>query len=176
MADYTNASEYLDYADYPDDIVSGCIQYLNSFSDIVSLVGSDAAGSWIFDSAPAQNMNSTSAMCIVVYNAGSWGTPAPGQTAEFPRVGIDIWSDPPRDSMGQVTEPQAARRAADLLYRTIDRHMNRTDRGVVMFGDLYTWDSNRMGSINYLPVIPSDDHLLKGTAYYAVETAFFFDS
>lgn len=164
-----------DYSDYPDDIVSGCIKYLNSISDIVDLVGSDPVGSWIFDSFPAQNMTGTSSVCLVVSAAGSWGTPPPGQTGEYPRIQFDIWSDPPRDDMGQVTEPQAARRAADILYRTVDRYMNRTSRGVVMFGDLYTWDCNRIGSISYLPAIPSDDHLLKGTVYYAVESAFFFN-
>jgi hypothetical protein len=168
-------------SDYPDDIVRGCVKYLLGIPDITSLVGSDFNGAWVFEGAPGVRMTKASTLtpgspitCIVVFNAGTWGAPNPGQTADFPKIGIEIWADPPRDEEGQVTRPQDARVAADWLYKVVDYYMNRTARGVVMFGDVYTWDSNRLGSIAYLPTVPADDHTIMGTVYYALQTATFF--
>lgn len=166
---------------YPDDIVRGCVKYLLGIPDITNLVGSDFDGAWIFEGAPGVNMQGISkttpgsaVTSIVVFNAGTWGSPPPGQTVDFPKLGFEIWADPPRDEHGQVTRPQDARVAAEWLYKVLDFYMNRTARGVVMFGDVYTWDSNRMGSIAYLPSVPADDHTIMGTVYYGLQTASFF--
>lgn len=167
--------------DYPDDIVSGCVKYLLKIPAVTSLVGSDFNGPWIFQETIGVRMQGASTLTpgfpitsLVVFNAGTWGSPTPGQTADYPKLGIEIWADPPRDPKGQVTSPNDARLAADWLYKTIDFYMNRTARGVVMFGDVYTWDSTRLGTITYLPPVPSDDHTIMGTVYYGIETASFF--
>lgn len=165
----------------PDDIVRGCVKYLLGISDITSLVGSDHNGPWIFEQTIGQRMQKASTLtpgfpitALTVFSAGSWGSATPGQTGDYPKIGMEIWADPPRDEAGQVTRPNDARIAADWLYKVIDFYMNRTARGVVMFGDVYTWDSTRLGTINYLPQVPADDHLVMGTVYYGLETAAFF--
>lgn len=166
---------------YPDDIVRGCVKYLLGIPSITQLVGSDNDGAYIFEGTPGVLMQGRSmdtpgapVTCIVVFNAGSWGAPSPGMTARFPKIGIEIWADPPRDENRNVTRPQDARVAADYLSEVVDYYMNRTARGVVMFGDVPTWDSNSLGAISYLPSLPSNDHTIMGTVYYALQTAAFF--
>jgi hypothetical protein len=166
---------------YPDDIVRGCVQYLLGLPSVTNLVGSDDDGAWIFEGVIGVRMTKVSTntpgfpqLAMVVYNAGSWGSPNPGMTAKFPKIGIEIWADPPRDALGQVTNPQEARVAASYLYDTVDYYMNRTARGVVMFGDVLTWDSTRLGEIAFLPTVAADDHTIMGTVYYGLQTAAFF--
>jgi hypothetical protein len=172
---------------YPDDIVRGCVKYLLGISDITSLVGSDADGPWIFEGTCGVRMQGISAntpgsaaTSIVVYRAGNWGSPDPGMTAEFPKLGFEIWADPPRQApsldspIGEVTRPQDARVAAENLYSVLDYYMNRTYRGIVMFGDVYTWDSVRLSSMSYLPTMPADDHTIMGSCFYGLQTANFF--
>lgn len=172
---------------YPDDIVRGCVKYLLSIPAITNLVGSDADGPWVFEGAcgvrmQGQSVNTpgSAVTSLVVYRAGNWSSPTPGMTAEFPKLGFEIWADPPRQPptpeslAGEVMRPQDARLAADNLYATLDYYMNRTARGLVMFGSVYTWDSVRLSGISYLPTIPADDHVIMGSCFYGVQTANFF--
>jgi hypothetical protein len=170
----------------PDDIVRGCVKYLLGISDITNAVGSDSDGPWIFEGTcgvrmQGQSINTpgSAVTSIVVYRSGNWGTPAPGMTAEFPKLGFEIWADPPRQlspdtGKGEVTRPQDARVAAEYLYSILDYYMNRTYRGIVMFGDVYTFDSVRLGSMTYLPTLPSDDHTIMGSCFYGLQSANFF--
>lgn len=157
-----------------DDLVRGAVKYLKSLPDVVSLVGSTNGVPWIYDSSNLVSVQNSQAMSIVVHNGGPWASPTPGQTGEFPKLGIDIWSDPPRDDSGQVAKPREARVSADWLYHVLDFHLNRTDVGVVMFGDVWTFGCTRLSAISYLPVLPSDDGVITGTAWYGVQCATFY--
>lgn len=171
---------------YPDDIVRGCVKYLLGIPDITNAVGADFDGPWIFEGTCGKRMQGVSVntpgsavTSLVVYRSGNWGIPAPGMTAEFPKLGFEIWADPPREinpdtGKGEVTRPQDARIAADYLYSVLDFYMNRTYRGLVMFGDVYTWESVRLSSVSYLPTLATDDHTIMGTCSYGIQTAHFF--
>lgn len=172
---------------YPDDIVRGCVKYLLALPDVTNAVGSDANGPFIFEGTCGVRMQGQSVntpgnavTSLVVYRAGNWSSPNPGMTGEFPKLGFEIWADPPRQNpslevpAGEVTRPQDARIAAEYLYSILDYHMNRTARGLVMFGSMYTWDSTRLSGVSYLPTLPSDDHVIMGSCFYGIETANFF--
>lgn len=172
---------------YPDDIVRGCVKYLLGIPDITNTVGSDPNGPWVFEGSLGTRMQGASVntpgsavTSLVVYRAGNWSSPNPGMTAEFPKIGFEIWADPPRQAptlelpAGEVTRPQDARIAAEYLYSVLDYYMNRTYRGLVMFGDMYTWESVRLASVSYLPTMPADDHVIMGSCFYGIETANFF--
>lgn len=169
---------------YPDDIVRSCTKYLLSIPAITSLVGEFTGGTpFIFEEEIGVPMMEISASppfignavtAIVVQNGGSWATPAPQTTELFPKITLEIWADPPRDEMRQVTRPRDARVAADYLFQVIDKYMNFTSSDVVMMSTQPIWKSYRLGNITFLPKVNSDDHLILGTVSYGLQTATFF--
>jgi hypothetical protein len=159
---------------FEDDAVQGCQKYLAQFPKIVNMLGQGENGlPWLFNGDIYQNVASTSKAALVVRDAGSWGAPEPQTTAEFPRIAIEIWTDPPRDALGNVSTPVHARTKAYRIYRQVDRILNRTTSAVVVWGDLITFGCQRLGNPSYLQNT-TDDHVLKLTVYYGVKCASFF--
>ncbi len=164
--------------EYPDDLVRGATKYLLSFPDITNLVGQFPGGTpYIFEEKPLVTMQGVSKQwpgnavtAIVLTTSGTWASPDPQSTGQFPKLGVEIWADPPRDADGMVTKPSEARVAADYLYKVVDFHLNRTSSDLVFYGTVPIFRSVRIGDITYLPKIPSDDHLVLGNVYYAIST------
>lgn len=167
---------------YPDDIVRGVTKYLIGLPDVAGLVGQFPNGTpFIFEEEIGVAMQGVSknwvgnpVTAVVVRSSNTWAAPDPMSSEQYPKVAIEIWADPPRDETGAVTRARDARTAADWLYQVIDNYLNRKTTGVVMMGSVTTWGSLRLAGISYLPSVPSDDHVLLGTAYYGLQMAAFF--
>jgi hypothetical protein len=166
---------------YPDDVVRGCVKYLLSLPDVTSLVGQfDSGQPFIFEGAIGVELKTYTTKlpgnpvtALVVKSSGSWGTPAPQSTERYPKISVEVWSDPPRNTAGMVTRTRYSRVAADYLYQVMDSHLNFTASDTVMFGTQPVWRSYRLGEISYLPQVASDDGLLLGEVAYGLQTAYF---
>lgn len=161
-----------------DDPIQGCYKFLKSFSDITALVGSTtnpdhSVTPWIWNGESYHVMTSTQACSIVVRDAGSWAGPSDQSTAEFPRIQLEIWSDPPRDAKLNVIAPTEARTRAYDVYRTVDRHLHKPYIGLDQWGTCLVFGCKRLGAPSWLQA-KSDDKLGKLTIYYGISTASFF--
>lgn len=151
-----------------DDISQGCYKFLLSKADVVASVGSEDSVPFIFNGnlyTTIQGKNAVTA--IVITSAGGWGGPNTGNTAEFPRIGIEVWSDPPRDALGNVTQPIEARTQAFATYHILDRYMHRPYGSAVYFGTVLTFSCVRLGEPLWVQN-NTDDKVGKLTVYYGV--------
>lgn len=163
-----------------DDPIQGCYKFLRSFSDVLAVLGSTtnpdhSVTPWIFTDKNYKMISGTQGCAIVVSGAGGWAGPSNQSTAEFPRVQIDIYSDPPRDSSLNVVSPVAARTQAYNVYRYVDRHLHVPYVGVLQMGTCLVFGSIRLGHPIWLQP-PTDDKVGKLTVYYGLSTAEFFTS
>jgi len=152
----------------PDDIVQGCYKYLLTKADIVASVGSQDSIPFIFNEHLATTIAGKSTTAIVVSGANGWAGPISGSSAEFPRLRIDVYSDPPRDGLGNVTLPVEARTQAYATYQVLNRYMHRLDSKPVYFGTILTFRCSRLGEPAWIQN-PKEDKVGKLTAYYGVE-------
>jgi hypothetical protein len=57
---------------------------------------------WLFSDTPKIRIENTQKSMIVLTYAGGWASPNPHNTMSFPRLSVDVWSDPTRSSDGSV--------------------------------------------------------------------------
>lgn len=167
-----------------DDIASGAYSYLSGLPDVVALVGSwpaddpDNAGiSWIFVRDILTRMEDisivkgTQAVALVCINMGMSAAPIASSTARCQRLEVDIWVDPLRDAMGNISSPAETQNRGDHVFTVIDSHLHRT--GVLdntqQWGDLITAYSLRMTEPVWYPV-PDGDGLIRGVCFFDVGT------
>lgn len=153
-----------------DDLLSGCVKYLLSIPEIVSLVGSDgpkAAGPFIWQEAPLENMEQQAETAIVVMPPTSWGASDDAHTQQHLRIGLEFWTGPIRDALGNVIEPAETRRRMNAVYREVDRFMHRPDTKTVYWGTVRTYWVERIGNINRYSVGDAKE-LVIGQVFYGV--------
>lgn len=160
-----------------DDVVQGCTVYLLGIPSLVNLVGSTVGQygtiPWIFQedfTAPEQvqtTVQGTSSAAVVVSDAGTWGVPNMNNTLENPRIRIDIWSDPPRDALKNITDPLEARTKAKQIFDCLNKYLHRPQGGAEQWGDVITTGCYRLGEPIYVPMKDSD-YIVLATAYYGV--------
>src|SRR5882724_5784247 len=155
-----------------DDPVQGCFKFLKTFSDIVAAVGSTtnpdtSVTPWIFAEKSYKVMTGTQACSIVVSGSGGWAGPSDQSTAEFPRLRLDIHSDPTRDSLNNVTSPVIARTRAYDIYRIVDRHLHKPYIGLDQWGTCLVFGSKRLGAPLWAQP-PTDDKVGILTVYYGI--------
>lgn len=152
----------------PDDIVQGVYKYLLGYEDVVSLLGSSDSGTpFLYNGGIYHTMTGTQSVAVVVKDGGGWAAPNTSNTAEFPRIQIEIWADPPRDEEGQVTMPTEARTRAYAVYQHVNAHMHIPYSKVINFGDVLAFGSIRLGEPAWLQR-NEDDHLGKLTVFYGI--------
>jgi hypothetical protein len=167
-----------------DDVASGAYSYLSGLSDVLAVVGAfpaddpDNAGvPWIFvrnvytrmeDASIVKGSQAVSLVCCFM---GSSSPPVNSSTVRFQRLEVDIWVDPLRDSMGNVTSPSETELRGNYVFSVIDSHLHRvaTDQNTVQWGDLITVASTRMSEPVWYPV-PDGDGLIRGACFYDVGT------
>lgn len=150
------------------DVVAGCALWLRADRLLCALLaeGYDGQPLIVQDQAPERN-EFAQGVCVVVSHAG----PAAGNdhnTYQQVRLQIELWSDPARDTFGQVDEaPAGARQRMVHAWWALDRRLHRPQGGEQMWGDVRTFDATRLSGVTpYL--VPGADGLWRGTAFYAV--------
>jgi hypothetical protein len=142
-----------------DDVASGVYWHLSSLPDVLAVTGSFPADEpdnssvpWIFVRNVYTRMEDVSivmgsqAAALVCRYMGQGGSPLETSTVRFQRLEIDIWVDPLRDVMGNVTNPSETEHRGLNVYSVLDSHLHRvaTDQMTQQWGDLITVSSTRM--------------------------------
>lgn len=112
--------------------------YLLQQSSVTSLIGDDANGEWIFVDRPEARVENSQTSLIVITTEGGWGANE-HNTARFPTLVVDIWSDPERDPATNAVISQDAKLKAEAVYKAIDKvlhqvHNARPGGASVMWG------------------------------------------
>lgn len=151
-----------------DDIVAGCVRYLSAISAVTAVLGADSGGPWIFQRQMAKVVEGTSSQALLVTRQGGWAGPNQHNTLAFPRISLEFWVDPRRDSAKNVIEPAETERRADAVFKVVDRFMHRPQGGVVAWGSIRTVGCHRLGEfVSY--EVPDGDGLLRAQVFYAVQ-------
>lgn len=165
-----------------DDVASGAYDFLVNQPAVTAAIGSfpaddpDNAGvPWIFVRTPYTRMEDSSivkgsqAVALVTCYMGQAASPVVMSTARQVRLEVDIWVDPLRDAMGNVTNPSETENRGLGIYDLIDSYLNRVavDENTQLWGDLVTVSSARMSEPIWYPV-PDGDGLIRGVCFYNV--------
>jgi hypothetical protein len=170
-----------------DDVATGSVKYLTGFADVTSLLGAypptDPPGfagkPWLFsdmNQGVLKVMEGTSAAAVVCADFGGWEVPVPMSTARYRRLRLDIWIDPRRDAASNVTESSSVTGNRGLaVFAALQFRLHRTDPDAVVWGDLVTVGCQLLVEPVFQPVADGD-WMLRGTAYYGVESTGWSDA
>jgi hypothetical protein len=172
------------YGALMDDIASGAVTYLSQSEQVLSLVGFIPASDpnpdnigvpFIFRETPLYTLTGTQSSMIVCSNAGSWGAPVPYATSRFPRLSVEIYTDPLRDSSLNWTEMSADTvRRTEELFSVVHGYLQRRDAAPVFFGDLLTVQCSLLAE-GQTSMWSDTDGTQHKQVFYAVETIGFLD-
>lgn len=167
-----------------DDVSQGAYYYLTSLSDVLALIGSfpdddpDNSGvPWVFVHNLYTRMEAQSivqgsqAVAIVCVYAGSGSGVLDYSTNRWQRLEVDIWIDPLRDELGNVTDPSEAENRGLRIFTVLDSHLHRasSDDKTQMWGDLVTINGiRRTEPVGYL--IPDGDGLMRMVCFWDINT------
>jgi hypothetical protein len=142
-----------------DDVASGVYWHLSSLPDVLGVTGSfpaeepdNSSVPWTFVRNVYTRMGDVSivkgsqAVALVCCYMGQGRSRLETSTVRFQRPKIDIWVDPLRDVMGNVTNPPETEHRGLNVYSVLDSHLHRvaTDQMTQQWGDLITVGSTRM--------------------------------
>lgn len=152
-----------------DDIVQGAARYLLDRADVVGVLGTTAAGTpLLFQHTLYVQMEGTSTNAAVISYAGGWSGANIHNTARFPRLSLEIYCDPLRNSTKHVTEPGEVHRRIHVVFAALDRALHRPQGGEQRWGEVRTLSSTRLAEPN-IYAVPDGDGLLRAQTFYAVE-------
>jgi hypothetical protein len=130
------------------------VNYLMQQPSVTNQVGSDAEGPWIFWQAPQATIENTSTSMVVINSVAGWDA-NPHNTARFPTLVVDIWTDPTRNSDDSVRKPDAALRA-EAVYEALDRFLHLVNADVPGGGAVYWGTPEEIASKTGVRIISSE--------------------
>jgi len=93
---------------------------------------------WIFDEHPVNVKVENTGRCLIVVNEeDTWTTPNQHNTMRFPRLFVDIWADPTRNSDKSIKKFDAKKKIEDI-QAFVDKHLHLVDSGTPS-GEIYIW-------------------------------------
>lgn len=96
---------------------------------VTSLLGVDDLGDFmIYDSRPEATIENTGKSMIVISTENGWGANN-HNTARFPTLVVDIWTDPTRNSDNSVKRQDAILKA-EAVYLAVDKFLHLVDASV----------------------------------------------
>lgn len=154
-----------------DDVVSGAVTFLLAQPQVLAAVSSFTIGGsrtpGVFQYKTWAKIEGSQGTCAVITNDGGWTGPNIDNTLRFPRLAVNIWADPLRDSQNNVTDPGEVMRRAYATYRAFDAVLHRTGGPEVMFGTLRIIASVRLTE-PVIYVVPDGDGLVRCQTIYAL--------
>lgn len=152
-----------------DDLVSGATTYLLSISEIVAAVGEVDGEPLILQRDFPVNMEIRDDVALVVTDAGPWGSANDYNTAEFRRLGIQIWAGPIRGVDGvSIIEDNETHRRAYKIYKLVDKYLHRVGGEAQWWGSIRSVNSRRFGGYDDYKA-PDGNGVVIGTQVYGVE-------
>jgi len=151
-----------------DDIVQGCVKWLESKSDLTVMLGEFEEFPnqyYLFQYEMGVVLEGTQKAAVVVDQMGSWASPNVHNSMKFPRLKIEIWVDPIRDPERNFVNRSETRRRMNAIYNTVDRYLHRPQGGEQIWGTVRTVDCTRLGEPVIYPV-GDGDAMLRGQVFY----------
>lgn len=151
-----------------DNLVQGAVKWLLTFTDVLAVLGTNPAGKhFLFQSTMWTNLEGTGTTAAVIGRAGGWTSPNTHNTMRFPRLSLEMWADPIRDSGGNEINRGEAERRIDAAFLTLDTHLHRPQGGATWWGTVRTVGCTRLGEPTVYPV-PDGGGLQRLLAFYGV--------
>ncbi len=155
-----------------DDLVSGATKYLRAQPDVIAAVSSFVIGGvptpGIFPYYPWDMIEGSSGTAVVLSSdGGGWAAANTYNTLRFPRLVVNIWADPIRDTKYNNVGTGEVMRRVFATFKTIDGHLHRTSGAEVMFGQLRIISSTRLTE-PVIYMVPDGDGLVRCLVNYAI--------
>jgi len=128
--------------------------YLLQQSSVTDLVGEDEAGPWIFWQAPQATIENTGTSMVVINSVSGWGSNG-HNTARFPQLVVDIWTDPTRNSDMSVRRPDAALKA-EAVYVALDKFLHLVNADVPGGGSVVWGTAGEIATKTGVRIISSE--------------------
>jgi len=84
------------------------------------------------------------------------------------RLRVTIWANGIRDANGNLTNPGSVKDKINETFLVIDKYLHRTDSSTVMWHDLRTISSDRIGDVSEPVSVIDGDGIQIATVNYAV--------
>jgi hypothetical protein len=167
-----------------DNVGGGAYHYLITLPDVLGLIGSFPADDpdnpsvpWVFvhnlyTRMEAQSIvKGTQAVALVCINMGLGSAVLDYSTSRWQKLEIDIWVDPLRDSLGNVTEPSETYHRGLDIFAVLDSHLHRASSGdkTQVWGNLVTINGIRSTEPVSYPV-PDGDGLIRTVCFWDINT------
>lgn len=152
-----------------DHLVQGVVKWLQGFSDVLEVLGATTVSHvpYLFQTNLWVTMEGSQSTAAVFSRAGGWAGPNLHNTMRFPRIQLEIFADPLRDTGNRVTDPGEVERRIDAVHKIIDRHLHRPQNGVQWWGSVRTIGCTRLAEPTVYPV-PEGGGLQRLQAFYGV--------
>lgn len=151
------------------DLIKDTVTYLSSKSDLTMLLGQDSVWpTWIFPNRNFATNENSETTGLIVRRAGNWTEPNLDNTARFPRIRIDIISDPTRNSDGSVNTFDAEDKI-DAVFQVLNKylHILKKPTNGIFFATTRILDSKSLGEPDISRISDSGGAYV-GQAFYAL--------
>ena len=154
-----------------DDLVAGAVKMLAAQPDVLAVLGAYPATAvpYLFQHTLWDKVEGTGSTAAVIARRGGWAPPNPHNTMRFPRLSLEVWCDPQRDTSGQVTDPGEAYRRIQAAYEVIDAHLHTTGPRGGNWGGVRVLGSSRLADPAAFPIADGDGLLWLQVFYGVVE-------
>ena len=152
------------------DVVSGCAMYLAAQSVLTDLLGkfdSDGTPYLFQDEIRLAVLETTQEAALVVGDGGSWGSGNEHNTMEFPRIRIELYVDPIRDSLHNELERSETMRRGRAIWKVVDSLLHRPQGGTQMWGSVRTLSCVKLARPEPYPVSDGNG-MLRFMGFFAV--------
>jgi hypothetical protein len=150
------------------DIVSSTVMYLEGKTELTDLLGvftSDNAP-WLFQTVLGVVYERTEQAAAVVSYAGGWGSPNSHNTMTFPRISVELYVDPQRDSNGNQTERAETERRALTIWSVVRGLLHRPAMRAEIWGtSVRVLSCLASGEVSTYPV-PDGDGTLRAQGFF----------
>ncbi len=135
------------------DIVKAARRFIAQQDGIASVLSSDAHWDlYLFQERLMVRIESSQNIACVLLQKGNWTSPNNHNTLKFPRLIVEFWADPDRDSRSNVTLPLSAKDKILAAYEFLDKYLHR-----VAGGDLWWPDQDDSGAVRVISSKRSDE-------------------
>jgi hypothetical protein len=114
-----------------DDIVSGATAYLMAQPEVLAVLGTYPGTTvpYLFQRRMWAEMKASSSTACMIWSEGGWTAANLHNTLRFPRLSVEIWTDPLRDGQNNVIDPGEVYRRSNRAFTVIDSFLHRPQGG-----------------------------------------------
>lgn len=150
------------------DITVAARRFLVEQPDVTSLLGSSATYKhWLFRLRPFVQIEGTGKCAMVLSRRAGWAPPNRHNTAQFPRLQVEILADDDRELGTPNPANRAAHDKAIEVFEAVDLHLHRPHGGATFFNDVRVLGSTRLGEPDVTPV-PGGDGVMRLLVEYGL--------